>query len=287
VQVFGFDGSKSTSARTVTSVIGYVDPGTGERYMLVIHQAILVPKMKVNLLGLMQLRDHGILANDEPKHMVLSPTEDHHCIKIPGSKDKCELSIPLLIKGVISYFPTWKPTMQEYEETPSDRVLELTSENVDWDPQVETRFEEQEEVMLSSSRLPRKTNEMDATHRMVASLHSQQEHDLPEPIFGIALAGATVSSLSTKDWLHGVGPEDLAKRWNIGIKTATQTVKVTTQKGVRTVLHPTLARRFRTKDRQLRYRRLSCEMFTDTLEASQVSWLRRNKFAQVFATQFG
>ena len=137
--------------------------------MLVIHQAILVPKMKVNLLGLMQLRDHGILVNDKPKHMVPSPTEDHHCIKIPGSKDKCELSIPLLIKGVFSYFPTWKPTMQEYEETPSDRVLELTSENVDWDPQVETRFEEQEEVMLSSARLPRKTNSMDATYRMVAS----------------------------------------------------------------------------------------------------------------------
>jgi len=158
---------------------------------------------------------------------------------------------------------------------------------VDWDPQVETRFKEREEVMLSSARLPRKTNEMDATHRMVASLHSQQEHDLPEPIFGIALAGATVSSLSTKDWLHGVGPEDLAKRWNIRIKTATQTVKVTTQKGVRTMLHPTLARRFRTNDRQLRYRRLSCETFTDTLEASQVSWLRQNKYAHVFATQFG
>ena len=84
VKVYGFDGTKSTNARTVTGVIGYVDPETGDRYMLVIHQAILVPKMPVNLLGLMQLRDHRIQVNDEPKHMVLKPTEDHHCIVIPG-----------------------------------------------------------------------------------------------------------------------------------------------------------------------------------------------------------
>ena len=55
VQVFGFDGQKSVTAWTVTGVLGYVDPATGDRFMLVIHQAILVPTMKTNLLGLMQL----------------------------------------------------------------------------------------------------------------------------------------------------------------------------------------------------------------------------------------
>jgi len=77
------------------------------------------------------------------------------------------------------------------------------------------------------------------------------------------------------------------KRWNIGLKAATQTIQVTTQRGIRTILHPTLARRFRTNDRQLRYRRLPCEMFTDTLEASVVSWQRQNHYAQVFTTRFG
>ena len=88
VRVYGFDGKKSANARTVTGVIGYVCPGTGDRYMLVIHQAILVPKMMVNLLGLMQLRDNGILVNDKPKHMASNPSDDHHCIIVPGTSDQ-------------------------------------------------------------------------------------------------------------------------------------------------------------------------------------------------------
>jgi len=36
--------------------------------------------MTVNLLGLLQLRNNGLKVNDEPKHMVLNPMDDHHCI---------------------------------------------------------------------------------------------------------------------------------------------------------------------------------------------------------------
>ena len=153
VKVTGFDGTKSANAKTVTGVLGYVDPGTGDRFMLVVHQAILVPHMTANLLGLMQLRDNGILVNDEPKHMALNPTDDHHCIIIPGSQDRDQLRIPLWIKEVTSYFPTWKPTMEEFEGTPLDRIIELTNETVDWDPQQETRFEEQEEAMVGPEGL--------------------------------------------------------------------------------------------------------------------------------------
>lgn len=53
VRVYAFDGSKTTTARTVTGVLGYTDPTNGEHYMLVIHQAILVPTMTANLIGLM------------------------------------------------------------------------------------------------------------------------------------------------------------------------------------------------------------------------------------------
>ena len=84
-----------------------------------------------------------------------------------------------------------------------------------------------------------------------------------------------------------VGPCTLAKNWGIGLDAARRTVETTTQKGVRTILHPTLSRRFRTNDRQLRYRRLSHDMFTDTLEARTRSWFRCNKYAQVFSTKFG
>jgi len=148
VTVSGFDGTKTADAKTVTGVLGYVDPGTGDKFMLVVHQAILVPKMTVNLLGVMQLRDNGLQVNDEPKHMVLNPSEDHHCIIIPASQEREQFRIPLWIKGVTSYFPTWKPSLEEFEGTPLDRIIELTNETVDWDPQQETRFEEQEEAMV-------------------------------------------------------------------------------------------------------------------------------------------
>ncbi len=80
-------------------------------------------------------------------------------------------------------------------------------------------------------------------------------------------------------------PQVLATNWGI-IKTAAQTVKATTQRGIRTVLHPTLSRRFRTNNRQLRYRRLPIDCFTDTLFSNTTS-RRNNKCMQKLATADG
>jgi transposase len=52
-------------------------------------------------------------------------------------------------------------------------------------------------------------------------------------------------------------------------------------------LNPILSRRFRTNDRQLRYRRIAHDVFTDIAESNVQSWFRQNRHAQVFATQFG
>jgi hypothetical protein len=35
--------------------------------MIVIHQDILIPRMKANLLGTMQMRDNDVRVNDEPR----------------------------------------------------------------------------------------------------------------------------------------------------------------------------------------------------------------------------
>jgi len=52
VKVSRFDGTTSADATTVTGVLGCVYPSTGDNFMLVVHQAILVPKMTVNLFGI-------------------------------------------------------------------------------------------------------------------------------------------------------------------------------------------------------------------------------------------
>jgi len=42
------------------------------------------------------------------------------------------------------------------------------------------------------------------------------------------------------------------------------------QRGVQTILHPSLSRRFRMNDRQLRSKRLRHDVFTDTMQSKYV-----------------
>ena len=77
----------------------------------------------------------------------------------------------------------------------------------------------------------------------------------------------------------------LAKYWNIDRKKASNTVKLTTQRGVRSTLHPSLSQGYPTNDRMLRYNRLPHPVFTDTLKAGTKS-KRRNVYGQAYCTQF-
>jgi hypothetical protein len=74
--------------------------------------------------------------------------------------------------------------------------------------------------------------------------------------------------------------------WMIALDRAKKTVQWTTQRGVRTCLNPTLAQRFPTNDRMLRYKRLLHTTFTDILFAGTPSRMG-NKFAQAYSTSFG
>ena len=78
----------------------------------------------------------------------------------------------------------------------------------------------------------------------------------------------------------------LAKRWNIPIDRAKNTVLATTQRGVRNVTTSSIMRRFLTNDRMMRYNRLPHPIFTDTL-ISGIASQHGHKFAQVFATSYG
>ena len=96
-----------------------------------------------------------------------------------------------------------------------------------------------------------------------------------------------VKVLNTPSRRNSVSPQLLARRWGTHLEMAKRTLDATTQRGVRSVLNPTMTCRYRTNDRQLRYRQLSHDMFTDTLEASVCSWFRQNRYAQVFETVLG
>ena len=97
----------------------------------------------------------------------------------------------------------------------------------------------------------------------------------------------SVKSVRTGKKHWKVGPAALAKRWGIGLAVAARTIEATTQHSVKSIAEPSLTRRFATHDKLLHFRRLPCKMYTDTLEAKTISWFRRNKYGQVYTTNFG
>ena len=79
-----------------------------------------------------------------------------------------------------------------------------------------------------------------------------------------------------------VSASDLSERWFIGLKQATQTIKSTSQRLLRSAILP-LARRYRA-DRMYERPRLRGVVYTDTMHGHFKS-LDGNKYAQIFATE--
>lgn len=84
----------------------------------------------------------------------------------------------------------------------------------------------------------------------------------------------------TTDRHHEVTPELLATKWGCGLKTAGNTLKHTTQLGIRSAIGP-LTRRYRTDLLQLHHRRLNTVIYTDTMFSKSKS-LKGHTCAQVF-----
>jgi hypothetical protein len=63
----------------------------------------------------------------------------------------------------------------------------------------------------------------------------------------------------------GVDAANLANNWGIGIEATKRTRPVTTERGIRRMIHPSLTKRYTTNDRQLRYLCLPVTVFTDTM----------------------
>ena len=100
------------------------------------------------------------------------------------------------------------------------------------------------------------------------------------------ISKVNVSGITSGNRSDSVDTVTLARKWGIGLPAAKKTLGGTTQRGVRTMIYPSLSRRFWTNDRQLRYRRLGIECFNDTLIAKTES-RQKNRYAQIFCTAEG
>lgn len=286
----------NSNLRTVSAALAYDDALTGESVILVVHQAIHIPDLSHNLLSTMQLRLNDVIVNDVPRFLTDKPTQLTHTLVIPTDNFDDPYVIPMSLHGVASSFPTRKPTIEEYESLPH---LVLTSEEPAYDPHdpALARHEEAlaKAVLETGDRIgalpPRRLCSVSKTlldasgsdRVQLALKQISTAHDDAALCDTMQASISTVRSASAGPQLT---PQVLATNWGIDVRTAARTVQATTQRGIRTVLHPTLSRRFRTNDRQLRYRRLPIDCFTDTLFSNTTS-RRNNKCAQIFATPDG
>ena len=307
VNVSGFDESLGTvkGLKTVSAAVAYDDPITGRPVILVIHQAILVPSLEHNLLCPMQMRLNDVEVSEIPKFLTDKPSNEVHCIQATDDSGE-NITIPLSLHGVTSYFPTRKPSTREYED-PDIKHYDLTYEAPEWEPGDES-YAEQEDAMTDFHGLVHEIGDRDDRGHQIFNVSkikiSQSQAKRVSDFIGMTAIMSLSSSLDDAAFLDAlqsnvnvsnvtsstrkpkIDPAKLARTWGIGIEAASRTVRVTTQRGIRTVMHPSLSRRFRTNDRQLRYRRLRTDLYSDTLESSTTS-KRGNKYAQVFGTNFG
>lgn len=94
-----------------------------------------------------------------------------------------------------------------------------------------------------------------------------------------------VFALSTNERRSVITPEILSQRWGIGLQTAKQTLKVTTQSGIRNVLAPS-ERKLRFRTNHMRFPTLRGRFYTDSMFSNTKS-KRQHTGGQVFTDGAG
>jgi hypothetical protein len=303
VNVSGYDpkGTVAMALKTVSAVMAYDVPGSGRIVILIVHKAINLPHFPHNLLNPMQMRLNDVVVNETPKFKCVNPTNLYHTITVKGENMNDELIIPLDLRGVVSCFTTRKPTQEEFDTC--DRY-ELTYDIPVYDPSGSS-YAEQEAAMMDSRGQLKVAEDKHPFRRQICPVHMAETFSdttiklqslsltlddsslLQEMTSHVHISEVNMSSL-TVDMRDGGGVDvaTLEKNFGIGIEAAKKTRLVTTQRGVKRIIHPSLSVRFRTNDRQLRYRRLPVTCFTDTMFSKSKS-RQVKKAAQVLCTANG
>ena len=94
-----------------------------------------------------------------------------------------------------------------------------------------------------------------------------------------------VSRVSFSKGRKRINHQTLLKNWMVYPEKALRKVNRTTQQGIRTVLHFSLSRRWRTNDCHLQYQMLGHHVYNDNLK-SGTTYCRGNVYVQAYTTSF-
>ncbi len=242
---------------------------SGQTYILVVNEGLWFgDKLQHTLLNPNQLQYSGVLVADNP----FNPVE-------PLSIIHDDVTIPLSISGTNIFIETTTPTQSELDHCPH---IHLTCDSK-WNPQTvrlaATRSVEAEAMDDGGGVEPglAEISSVFCSKSLAEGLNSQRA--LNSTQVDIPAARTFVSN----NRHSSVSNENLSERWNIGLQQAKQTLKVTTQRGVRSAIMP-LSRRYRT-DHMYQERKLRNQKFyTDTLFGKYKS-LTDNTCLQIFANE--
>ena len=256
--VNGFHGSMDAMREIPVATVGtlWVHPITGEKFILVFHEALYFgDSMDHTLINPNQIRHFGFDVEDNPYRQRMGIDVDE------------ALYIPFDITGTTVFFETCLPTSDELEHCTH---IVLTSED-EWDPK---------SVALGQARLDSDSNWDDGMTRFIRHVETSRQAYINRDtamyesdfILGAQADGmveqefaermilsvnvvhskqlCTVGMVRVANELvsearHSkITPERIAKLFNVGLPKARQMLGTTTQRGVRQAVHP-LTRRYR------------------------------------------
>ena len=230
------------------------DKVSGAEYILIGHQMLWFgSSLRKTLLNQNQIRYAGHSVRDDPTRQE----DEGFGIVAEG------LHIPFEMRGTTIFFESRAPTSHEIETLPA---ITLTRQEV-WDPRSVD--------LAMPSRDP-----YDDAHEDIALEIGLVSSACDPRLMAQRLADERHVRNITTDRHSSISPENLSKKWMIGLESARRTLRVTTQQGIRTAINP-ITRRYRVDNLALHRHRLNTRFYTDTL-FSRTTSLAGNKCAQVF-----
>ena len=300
VSGFSQDIGKLDNIPVATVCTVWTSPKTGLSYLLILPQVLWFgTKLESSLINPNQLRHFGIRVSDDP-------TDSARPFGIDMEEfDEADSILPFLTDGTTIYFDTRVPTEQEILMLPR---IQLTRDDP-WDPatvSIASLSLEEEELRRLSSLFTTADNddefafqnsrgvtemEADKVLSQISPVYSEKQ--FTEALLGQVKVGmgdridpeeekrrVNVRMMGSTTRHSKVTPEELARKWGVGLDTARQTLQATTQYGVRKGVHP-LTRRYRVDHLDLHRRRLNTRFYADTLFSRNQSG-RQNTCAQVY-----
>ena len=267
----------------------------GATYILIVNEALYFgPSLDHSLINPNQIRHFGIPVSDDPYDRSRQFGIDHE-----------DLFIPFSTTGSTVYFDSYMPTIEEIERFPH---IVLSDGDNEWDPKgVEMRddsaYHSGEHIRISEARIERDRRSLVPVEcESDLCLGSISDHLVPDRLYERLVSSVRIdklpsdlemgrrrgpvkkrkSSKVTATSRHSViTPMYLARLMGITIDKAKEMLRVTTQKGIRTAVHP-ISRRYRVNHLDLHSTRLAGQFYVDWLSAGTKS-LRQNVGAFVYS----